>query len=182
MPSEDHVTAQELDAAMDHVRAAPKDKTPIDMLCFRPDFGQRRFPNEIEVSPKKGIHGERFLKAPWLKLSDGTPDPRIQISILSRRVFDLVVGDKLHPGDTIIADLDTSETNLPVGQRLSIGEAEIEVTDLFNDGCVKWKTRYGAAAKDWLVRPNHIALRLRGVLCRVTRPGVIRIQDTIRKV
>ncbi len=182
MPSDMNRTWDELNGALDHIAAAPKDNAPIDILCFRPSFGERDFRDEISVTPEAGIEGERFLKTPWMRLEDGSPDPRIQISILPKRVFDLVVGDRLHPGDTMIADLDTSEANLPVGQRLAIGTAEVEVTDLFNDGCVKWKVRYGADAKDWLVTPEHIPLRLRGVLCRVTRAGVISKTDVIRKV
>jgi hypothetical protein len=171
-----------LNAALPHILAAPKDDVSIDILCTRPDFGQRSYPDEISVSPEGGIKDERWLKHPWSRLDDGSPDPRIQVSILPRRVFDLVVKDRLHPGDTIIADIDTTAENLPVGQQLKIGTAVIEVTDLFNDGCVKWKTRYSVDAKNWIVLPEHIDLRLRGVLCKITQAGLIKKTDRIQKL
>lgn len=180
-------TMAELCSAIPYILDAPKDTAPIDILCHRADFGMRAYPNEITVSPEGGIDGERWMKHPWLRLEDGSPDPRIQVSILPRRVFDIAVGGleakggNLHPGDTIIADIDTSEANMPIGQRLTIGTSVIEVTDYFNDGCVKWKVRNGAAAKAWIVEPDHIKYRLRGVLCKVVQAGVIAKTDLIRK-
>ena len=76
-----------------------------------------------------------------------------------------------HPGDTFIVDMDLSEENLPAGQLLQVGSAALRVSDVFNDGCVKWKARYGTAAKDWVNLPENRALRLRGILCSVERAG-----------
>ncbi|MEM5476190.1 hypothetical protein [Pacificibacter sp. AS14] len=176
------ITMDDLDAALPHILSAPKDDVAIDILCTRPSFGKRAYPDHIEVSPEGGIMGERWLKHPWSRLEDGSPDPRIQVSILPKRVFDLVVQDRLHPGDTIIADIDTSTDNLAVGQQLKIGTAVVEVTDLFNDGCVKWKVRYGADAKNWIIKPENIDLRLRGVLCKITQAGIITKTDRIQKL
>jgi MOSC domain-containing protein YiiM len=87
-----------------------------------------------------------------------------------------------HPGDTIVADLDTSIANLPEGTLLRAGSAVLRVSGLFNAGCAKWKVRYGAAAKDWIVAPGHPELRLRGVLCAVEEDGVVAVGDRIVKV
>jgi len=179
------ITMAELMAALPDVLAAPKDDAPILQLCFRPGYNQRSFPEALELTRARGIPGERFETAPWARLPDGTGDPRIQVSILPRRVLDLVWRDRdgtPHPGDTVIADLDTTETNLPVGTLLQAGTALLRVSDLFNDGCVKWKVRYGSDAKDWIVQPGHEPLRLRGVLCAVERDGVMRVGDRLRKV
>ncbi len=180
-----HVSAADLHAALPHILAAPKDAAPVLQLCFRPGYNQRQFPDHLTLTRAHGIPGERFSTAPWLTLPDGTGDPRIQVSLLPRRVLDLVWRDREttpHPGDTIIADLDMSEANLPVGTRLAIGSAILRVSDVFNDGCVKWKARYGQAAKDWITAPGHPALRLRGILCSVETDGVIRLGDPIRKI
>ncbi|WP_241741530.1 hypothetical protein [Paragemmobacter straminiformis] len=172
-------------AALPHVLAAPKDAAPVLQLCLRPDYGQRAFPDRVTLTREGGIPGERWAKAPWLKLADGTGDPRIQVSILPKRVLDLVwrEGDaEPHPGDTIIADLDTSLANLPEGTLLACGTAVLRVSDVFNDACVKWKVRYGAEAKDWVVAPGHPELRLRGVLCSIERDGEVRLGDVICKL
>lgn len=178
-------TTAELMAALPHVLAAPDDNAAVLQLCFRPAYNQRRFPDQLQMTRAAGVPGERWTTAAWLRLPDGTGDPRIQVSILPKRVLDLVwrEGDEApHPGDTIIADLDTSEANLPEGTLLACGTAVLRVSSVFNDGCVKWKTRYGQAAKDWITAPGHPPLRLRGVLCAVERDGVVARGDMLRKL
>ncbi|AWB49499.1 hypothetical protein HYN69_14220 [Gemmobacter aquarius] len=178
-------TTSELMAALPHVLAAPRDAAPVLQLCFRPDYGQRAFPERLEMTRAGGIPGERWAKAPWLKLPDGTGDPAIQVSILPKRVLDLVwhEGDAApHPGDTIIADLETSLANLPEGTLLECGTALLRVSSVFNDACVKWKVRYGQDAKDWVTAAGHPELRLRGVLCSIERDGVVTLGDVLRKV
>lgn len=180
-----HATADDLARALPHVLAAPRDDARAEILCFRPGFNQRTFPDRLTLTRADGVPGERWRAAPWLKLSDGSPDPRIQVSILPRRVMDAVWLDREntpHPGDTIVCDLDTSEANLPVGTLLQAGTAVLRVSDVFNDGCVKWKVRYGRAAKDWITAPGHPELRLRGILCSIEQDGEVRLGDPIRKL
>lgn len=171
--------------ALAHVRAAPKDDAPIHGLCLRPGPNLRHFPDSLEMSVAGGIKGDRWLDAPWLRLPDGRPDPDIQVSILPQRVLDLVWRDRTgqpHPGDPIVADMDLSLANLPEGALLQAGTAILRVSGVFNDGCVKWKVRYGADAKAWVVAPGHPDLRLRGVLCAVVQDGVVTRQDRLRKL
>ena len=183
MPS-DPVTMDELMAALPHVLEAPKDGAVVRELCFRPGFNQRQFPPRLRLTRAEGVPGERWLTAPWLRLEDGRPDPRIQVSILPARVMDLVWRDRTgqpHPGDTIVADLDMSHENLPVGTLLQAGTAVLRGSDVFNDGCVKWKVRYGADAKAWITRPGHPTLRLRGILCSVEQDGEVALGDLLIK-
>lgn len=173
-----------LHTALPHVRAAPKDHAPVTGLCFRPGVGQRVFPDHLRLTVAEGVPGDRWRTRPWLRLPDGAPHPAIQVSILPQRVLDLVWRDRTqpHPGDPVMADLDTSEENLPVGSLLRVGTAVVRVSDVFNDGCVKWKVRYGAEAKNWITAPGHPALRLRGILCSVEQDGEVRVGDRIVKV
>ena len=176
-------TAHDLAAVLPDVLSAPKSGGAVEYLCFRPGYGERRFVDSLIVTRDRGIPGERWGAAPWLKLPDGTGHPGIQISILPRRVLDLVWRDRdgqPHPGDTFTCDLDTSEANLPEGQLLAVGTAVLRVSEVFNDGCAKWKVRYGEAAYTWIRAPEHRALRLRGVLCSVETDGVIRLGDSLR--
>lgn len=176
----DHVTSDELTAALPGVLSAPKTGSAVELLCLRPDFGQRHFVDEVTVTRASGIPGERWGTAPWLKLPDGSGHPGIQVSILPRRVLDLVWRDRanvVHPGDTFICDLDMTEANLPVGTLLAVGTAVLRVSDVWNDACAKWKVRHGEAAFDWV--RTHPTLRLRGVLCSVDQDGVIRNGDAV---
>lgn len=174
------ITLAELDAALPHVRAAPKTNAPILGLCLRPAIGQRAFPDRISMTQAHGIPGERWLTTPWMRLGDGSPDPRIQVSILPSRVMDLVWQDRSqpHPGDPIVADFETSEANLPVGTLIQAGTAVLRVSDVWNDSCAKWKVRYGRDAYDW-VRGNQ-SLRLRGILCSVEVDGEVRLDDRLQ--
>lgn len=177
------VTKAELAAAMSHVRAAPKTDTTIDSMCLRPSRNERTFPDALHLTRAQGIIGDRWLSDPWLRLPSGAPDPNIQVSILPLRVLNLIWTDRentTHPGDSFIADIDTSLDNLPEGTRLQAGTAILRVSNLFNEGCVKWKARYGAAAKNWIT--DHPELRLRGVLCAVEQDGTLRPGDPLRKL
>ena len=172
-------------AALPYVLAAPKDAAPVRQLCFRPGYNLREFPQKLTLTRAVGIPGERWAKAPWMRLEDGTGDPRIQVSILPERVLNLVwkEGDEApHPGDTIIADLDTSVANLPEGTLLACGTAVLKVSSLFNDACAKWRARYGKEAKDWITAPGHAELRLRGILCSIEQDGEVRLGDVLRKL
>ena len=125
-------TNETLMAAMPHILDAPKTSGEISQLCHRPAFNKREFPNQLTLTRDKGIFGDRWLTQPWLRRADNSPDPRIQVSVLSRRVLDTVLTDPenmVHPGDPIIADLDLSFENLPVGSLLRAGTAVIRVSD-----------------------------------------------------
>ena len=163
-----------LEAATDHVNAAPRDSATIEMLCNRPDFGARNFTDRLAVTRAGGVENCRWTKFPWMTLEDGSPDPRIQVCVLQRRVLDLVWKDgdeTVHPGDTFIADMNMSEENLPAGTLLKAGSAVLRVTDVWNNACTKWKARYGVDALEW-VRASP-ELRLRGILCEIVEDGVL---------
>ncbi len=180
-----HPTTAQLRAQMGHILAAPKDNAPIEMLCLRPGFGEREVVQELTLTVDQGIPGERWTTAPWIRRPDGSPDPRIQISILPTRVMNAVWLDREnqpHPGDPIVADLDCSYSNLPVGSRLQAGTAVLEVSDVFNDACVKWKARYGTPAKDWITDRENVHLRLRGLLCSIVQGGTLTMQDELTKL
>ena len=165
-----------LDAAIPSILNAPKDGAIIEQLCFRPGFGDRTYVNEIGATAAGGIDGCRWSHSPWLKNEDGTGNPHIQVSILQKRVLDLIYdpnGDAPHPGDTMIADMDLSEENLPIGTILQAGTVQLRVGSHWNNACVKWKVRYGADALDWVRHDENIKHRLRGVLCEIITDGTI---------
>lgn len=182
---EGSVSMAELMAALPRVLAAPGTDAPIQSLCFRPGINLREFPTSLRMTQAEGLPGDRWLSRPWLRLPDGRPDPRIQVSILPSRVLDLVWRDRHrvpHPGDTLVADLDTSLANLPEGSLLRAGSAVLRVSGLFNEGCAKWTVRYGRPAKNWIVAPGHPELRLRGILCEVVQDGGVTLSDRLVKL
>jgi len=84
-------------------------------------------------------------------------------------------------GDQLYVDLDLSGDNLPPGTRLSVGEAEIEITDQPHTACAKFNRRFGMKAVRWVNAPTGRALNLRGVCAKVIRPGTVRPGDRVRK-
>jgi len=176
-------TLFECEAALKRITAAPKGEAVIDELCVRPNFGQRAYPSEIELTRDQGISGDRWRTHPWLTLSNGEPDPRIQVSILSKRVMDLCWRSRIttpHPGDLLVVDMDLSEENLPAGSILRAGDAKLEVSDRFNSACVKWRRRYGDDSYKWINLPKNRHLRLRGILCQIVQDGTVRVGDKLR--
>lgn len=178
-------TIDELNAELPHIREAPKDAGEIHKLCYRPGFRKREFVDELSLSVADGVKGDRWKEYGWLKLPDGSPDPRIQVCILPKRVLDCVwqEGSEVeYPGDTMIVDMDMSEANLPTGTQLQVGSAVIEVSDVFNDACTKWSARYGKEARQWINIPDNLPLRLRGILCLVVKDGDVKISDRLQKL
>ena len=105
-------------AQLPGVPSAPRDNKPIHILCTRPSFGARVSPNRSNLTPKGGAEGDRCAEHGWLRTSDGAPDPRIQVAIIGKRLPDLIWDGSdanCYPVDTITADMDISEQNLPVG-------------------------------------------------------------------
>ena len=181
----DHVTFAECEAALAHINAAPLDGAVIERLCFRTDYAERSFPETLELSVERGIIGERWAHSAWLKLPDGSPDPRIQVSIFSQRVVDLCWRDRagtLHPGDPIVVDMNLGVENMQVGTRLQAGTSIVEVSDKFNAACVKWKKRYGDESLRWINMAENRPFRLRGILCKIVQDGVVRVGDRLSKL
>jgi MOSC domain-containing protein YiiM len=85
-------------------------------------------------------------------------------------------------GDNLIVDLDLSEANIPIGQRLQVGQAVLEVTDLPHTGCSKFVERFGPDAVRYINAAERRALRLRGLYARVLKAGTVQIGDTVQKV
>ena len=176
---------KKLDNAIPSILSAPKNDAQIEQLCYRPEFGERNFVDKLTVSVNGGVQGCRWSHTPWLKRTDGSGDPRIQVSILQKRVLDLVYvpgNDEIHPGDTFIVDMDLSHDNLSIGSVIQAGSALLRVSDHWNNACVKWKVRYGSDALDWVRQDENIKFRLRGVLCEIIKDGNIINGELLQKV
>ena len=176
---------EELQTKIDFINAAPHDRGAIYQLCIRPCEGERLFSDSLNLSVTEGVIGDRWKHHTWMHLQDGSPDPRLQVCILQKRVLDLVWTDRQntpHPADNIIVDMNLSVSNLPSGSRLQAGSAILEVSDVFNTGCAKWKARYGEASLRWINYSDNRHHRLRGVLCRVISDGQVSHDDVLCKL
>ena len=82
-------------------------------------------------------------------------------------------------GDQLFIDLDLSARNLPIGSRLRIGEALLEVTPKPHNGCKKFRSRFGEDALYFVSDPERRYRNFRGVYMCVIERGVVRVDDEV---
>ena len=140
---------------------------------------------EGELSREMGLNGDRWGHGSHKRLADGTPDPRTQLTLINARLLRRLSADEQRQslaGDQLVVDLDLSVANLPIGQRLRVGEAVIEISDIPHNGCHKFRERFGEAALRLVNSPRGKSMRLRGVYARVESRVRIRQGDSIVKL
>jgi hypothetical protein len=180
-----HLTMQELEAALDHLRDAPKDNGVVELIVRRPRVDHREIIEEAELDPIKGLIGDSWCFRPSSRTPDRSPHPEMQINIMNSRVNALVAQEKDRwplAGDQLYLDMDLSKENLPGGTQLAIGTAVLEVSPIPHTGCQKFVARFGLEAMKFVNSPVGKELCLRGINARVIQGGVIRIGDTARKI
>lgn len=179
-----HLTVEELQAGLDHIRAAPRDDGELAMIVARPDVMERRLLDEGQLDIDVGLVGDNWLARGSSRTPDGLAAPDKQITVMNVRVADLVArGREQAPlaGDQLYVDFDLSIDNLPPGSRLAIGDAVLEVSESPHLGCAKFVARFGEEAMRFVNGRVGRALRMRGVNTRVVVPGTIRVGDRVTR-
>jgi hypothetical protein len=180
-----HLTTAELAAGLPEVRRSPADAGTVAMIVVRPDRDRRELPHAAEISPESGLAGDRWVRHCTRKLPDGRLNPDTQLTLMNSRAAALIAGPEERwplAGDNLVVDLDLSFANLPVGQRLQLGEAIIEISLEPHTGCAKFSQRFGPAALAFVNSPTGKHLRLRGVNARVIQAGWVRTGIRIEKL
>jgi MOSC domain-containing protein YiiM len=128
----------------------------------------------VHLSPEDGVPGDGWSRRPPRK-------PEAQLAVMRRDVAELIAnGQPLTLfGDNLIVDLDLSDTTLPAGSRLRVGEALVEVTPEPHNGCTKFQGRFGADALRWVQAKATRSLNLRGVYWRVLEAGHVQVGSAI---
>lgn len=184
-PPARHRTTAELAAGLPAVRCSPADGGTVAMIVVRPDRDLRELPHAIEISPESGLAGDRWVRHCTRKLPDGRLNPDTQLTLMNSRAAALIAGPEDRwplAGDNLVVDLDLSMTNLPVGQRLRLGDAIIEISPEPHTGCAKFSKRFGPDALAFVNSPEGKQLRLRGVNALVIEAGWVRTGDRIAKL
>src|SRR3954451_5504699 len=179
-----HLSTAELEAALDHVLAAPKDDGELRLIAARPRPAERELLSEARLDTAVGLVGDSWLTRGSRHTPDGSAIPDMQITVMNARVAALVAGpdDMSLAGDQLYVDLDLSHANLPVGARLAVGDAVLEVTAPPHTGCKKFVVRFGEDAMRFVNSRNGRAHRLRGMNTKVVVPGTVRVGDRCRKI
>jgi len=180
-----HRTTAELEAAIDHIRAAPADLGRVDLVVRRPAPGEREVLDAGELHPEHGLVGDGWADRGSRRTDDGSAHPDMQLNVINARLSRSVAvdaGRRALAGDQLHLDLDLSAANLPPGTRLALGGAVIEVTAIPHTGCAKFVQRFGAEAMRFVNSPLGRDLRLRGLNAKVVHAGTVRPGDEVRKV
>jgi hypothetical protein len=184
MSTVQHLTTDQLDAGLAHIAASPSDVGTIEMIVRRPDVDEREVLEECELVVGSGLTGDNYLDRGSPATDDGSAHPEAQLNLMNSRAVDLVAaGDRGRwalAGDQFFVDLDLSVDNLPVGTRLALGTAVIEVAAKPHNGCAKFAARFGQDAARWVNRDKH--QRRRGLNAMVVGAGTVRQGDTITKL
>lgn len=177
-----HLTIEQLHAGLDHIRDSPKDKGILELIVRRPDVGEREVLSVGELDLVEGLVGDTWKVRAHTRTPDRSPHPKMQVNIMNSRAIALIAQHKDRwalAGDQLYVDLDLSPSNLPPGTRLTVGAAELEVTDEPHTGCGKFVSRFGVDATKFVNSPVGRQLNLRGVNARVIRSGRIRVGDVV---
>ena len=176
---------EELEAALDHLKQAPKDEGIVQLIVRRPQVDEREVLDEAELDPVGGLIGDNWVTRGSKRTPDGSPHPEMQINIMNARVTALVAQEKERwplAGDQLYIDMDLSKDNLPAGSRIMVGSAVLEVSPLPHTGCHKFVARFGADAMKFVNSPEGKELCLRGINAKVVQAGVIKVGHSARKI
>ncbi len=172
-----------LDAALADILDAPADAGTIAMLVRRPALLEREQLDAGRLDTDSGLVGDTWSVRPSRRTPDGSPHPGMQLTLMGTRVADAITGGDRDrwalAGDQVFVDLDLSEDNLPVGTRLQVGQALVEVSDQPHTGCAKFGQRFGADALRFISTPQARTARLRGVNVAVVASGAVAVGDTV---
>ena len=176
----DHLTTEQLEAGLAHIRKSPADGGPLLMIVRRPDTDEREVVEEGDLDVDIGLVGDNWKARGSPRTPDGKANPEAQITMMNSRLLTLLTqSEERWPlaGDQLVIDMDLSVDNLPPGTRLSIGSAMLEISAKPHTGCEKFEDRFGRDALRFISTPLGRRLRLRGVNTRVVQSGTIRVGD-----
>ncbi len=175
----------ELEAGVDHLLGSPIDAGIVELVVARPGPGTREILAEAVLDPGVGLVGDCWLARGSRHTADGSAHPLMQLTLMNSRVAALVARTPDRwalAGDQLYVDLELGGENLPVGTRLAVGTALVEITAKPHTGCAKFAERFGIDAARFVNSRLGRAHNFRGVNACVVEPGIVRIGDRVVKV
>ena len=181
----EHPSLTDLESALNHILASPADGGKLEMISARPAVGERKLLDHATLDAEQGMAGDNWKDRSSTRTADGSANPDAQITIINSRLVNAVSGSKSRwqlAGDQLVVDIDLSHDNLPVGSRLQIGSALVELTAEPHTGCVKFASRFGNPALRFVSGPVAMQQRRRGANAKIIESGTIRVGDVANKV
>jgi len=180
-----HLTADELEAGLDHILHAPKNDGVVELIVRRPAEEERETMEEAEMDPVEGLIGDNWKARGSRRTGDGSAHPEMQLTIMNSRSTALLAQSRQRwqlAGDQLYVDMDLGTENLPPGTLLQIGTALIEVTAKPHTGCKKFVSRFGLDAMKFVNSEVGRKLNLRGINAKIVKGGRVRVGDVAKKI
>ena len=70
-----HLTGEQLDAGLDHIRQSPSDSGTLLMIVSRPDVGRREVLTECRLDVEEGVVGDSWKDRGSTSTPDGGRGP-----------------------------------------------------------------------------------------------------------
>ncbi|MEQ1604369.1 MAG: MOSC domain-containing protein [Pyrinomonadaceae bacterium] len=178
-----YMTTSEIEQGIRKVLASPKDNGRLELIVRRPKVNMREVIESGMLDVENGLVGDNWLTRGSSRTSNGLGHPEMQLNLMNFRFAELIAGDRNRvplAGDQIFVDLDLSGENLPVGTRLLVGDAVIEVTAIPHLGCKKFVERFGMDAMLYANSDFGRKHNLRGINAKVVSGGRVAVGDKIQ--
>src|SRR4051812_17368769 len=107
-----HLSIDELEAGLDEIRQAPRDRGLLRLIVRRPRANEREVLEEGHLDPARGLVGDTWDT----RRRSGSAHPDTQINIINARAIALVAQSPDRwalAGDQLYIDFDLSADNLP---------------------------------------------------------------------
>ena len=170
-----HVRYDALEAALPGIERSPRERGTLAMIVRRPKSGEREVVDAGTLDDEEGLVGDRWSAGKRRRLD--------QVTMISARLIALVAQTRDRwplAGDQLYVDFDLSRGHLPVGTRIAVGAAEIEVSPEPHMGCRLFRERYGDDAQRFVNSEIGVKLNLRGINAWVVKGGSVRVGDEVR--
>lgn len=163
-----HRSLTELVSGLQALPNPPRDSGRLMLIVCRRAPGVHEALDRVRLTTEEGVPGDEWNRRPPC-------NPESQITVIRHDVSELIANGQALTvsGDNLIVDLDISAANLPVGTRLRVGEAIVEMTPMPHNGCAKFQKRFGQDAFRFVQAPATRALNLRGIHWRVIEEGEV---------
>jgi len=91
-----HLTLAEMEAGLETIRQAPKDKGILKLISRRPNTDEREVLAEAQLDPAHGLIGDNWNARGSRSTPDGVANPEMQLNVMNARVIELLAQDKSH--------------------------------------------------------------------------------------